>query len=45
MDQTYTTVKTGDANGAGQWRSFTIVLTGHENIAKKPEDDKEEAHE
>ena len=35
----------GDAGGNGQWRAFTIVLTGHENVAKKPEHHKEEAHE
>ena len=35
----------GDATGSGQWRAFTIVLTGFENVGKKPEDHKEEAHE
>ncbi|KIJ97790.1 hypothetical protein K443DRAFT_9662 [Laccaria amethystina LaAM-08-1] len=43
ITKVYTTVKVGSANGDGDWRSFTIVLTGHENIAKKPEN-KEEAH-
>ncbi|KIJ97782.1 hypothetical protein K443DRAFT_9659 [Laccaria amethystina LaAM-08-1] len=45
LTDTYTTVKMGDANGSGQWRAFTIVLTGHENLTKKPEHHKEEAHE
>jgi hypothetical protein len=32
LGQTYATVKVGDGNGNGQWRSFTIVLTGYENV-------------
>ncbi|KIJ97786.1 hypothetical protein K443DRAFT_105124 [Laccaria amethystina LaAM-08-1] len=32
ITNTYATVKVGDGNGNGQWRSFTIVLTGYENV-------------
>ena len=34
LDQTYATVKLGNSYGIGQWRPFTIVLTGYENVAK-----------
>jgi len=29
FDQTYATVKLGNGGGGGQWRPFTIVLTGY----------------
>ena len=32
LDQSFATVKLGDSVGNGQWRPFTIVLTG---IVKK----------
>ncbi|EDR03471.1 uncharacterized protein LACBIDRAFT_331477 [Laccaria bicolor S238N-H82] len=44
IKKTYVIVKLGDSHGNGQWRPFTIVLTGHcQRLPKKPEH-KEEAH-
>ena len=37
LDQSYTTLKLGGSDGSGQWRPFTIVLTGHERLAKDPQ--------
>ena len=37
LDQSFTTVKLGDSKGNSTWRPFTIVLTGHERLVKKPE--------
>ncbi|KIJ91757.1 hypothetical protein K443DRAFT_14136 [Laccaria amethystina LaAM-08-1] len=44
LTKTFATVKLGDGGGNGQWRPFTIVLTGHELLRKTPQH-LEEAHE
>ncbi|EDR03475.1 uncharacterized protein LACBIDRAFT_331486 [Laccaria bicolor S238N-H82] len=35
LDKAYTTMKVGGGDGHGQWRSFTVVLTGYQNVDKK----------
>ncbi|EDR03476.1 uncharacterized protein LACBIDRAFT_331492 [Laccaria bicolor S238N-H82] len=44
ITKTYATVKMGDGNGNGQWRPFTVVLTGYQNVTdlKKPEHEEDD---
>jgi hypothetical protein len=38
LDQTYATLKLGDSSGDGDWRPFTIVLTGPLRTTEKPKE-------